>query len=204
MPTPEKIKNLKGLGFLGKWLQNPAIWHMHRHSVSKAFLIGLFWMAIPIPSQMIVAAIFAIIFRANLAISVSLVWITNPLTIPPIFYFNYLVGTYILGHETAEQLHFELTLDWITNTLGDLWMPLFLGSFVVGIVLGGLGYITINLIWRLQVIKSWKNRRHRKWSKHFKKQHKLEKIALKQAKKQTQEASQDEIQSTSKITTKPD
>ena len=170
IPTPDKIKNLKGLGFLGKWLQNPSIWHLHRHSVSKAFLIGLFWMSIPIPSQMVAAAVFAIIFRANLPISVALVWITNPITIPPIFYFNYLVGSYILGYESTETFHFELTLNWITTTLGDLWMPLFLGSFVMGILLGGIGYMIINLLWRIQVVKSWKSRRHRKWSRKFKKQ----------------------------------
>ena len=160
---------------MGKWLQNPAIWHLHRHSVSKAFFIGLFWMAIPMPSQMIAAAITAIIFRANLPLSVVLVWITNPITIPPIFYFNYLVGTYILGYESADKLHFELTLEWMMTTLGDLWVPLFLGSFVVGIVLGLLGFLTINLIWRMQVLKSWKNRRRRKWQKKFKKQSKLHK-----------------------------
>jgi hypothetical protein len=176
IPTPEKIRNLKGLGFLRQWLQNPAIWHLHRHSVSKAFFIGLFWMAIPLPSQMVAAAISAIIFRANLPLSVVLVWITNPLTIPPIFYFNYVVGTYILGHESAEELHFELSLEWMMNTLGDLWLPLFLGSFVVGIMLGVTGYLTINLIWRLQVLKSWKNRRRRKWGKKFKEQSKQNKL----------------------------
>jgi len=175
IPTPEKIKKLKGFGFLGKWLQNPAIWHLHRHSVSKAFLIGMFWMAIPIPSQMIASAITAILFRANLPLSIALVWISNPLTMPPLFYFNYLVGAYILGQESEESLNFELSLEWMMTTLGDLWMPLFLGSFVVGIVLGVISYFVINLIWRMQVLKSWKSRRSRKWKKKFAKQSKQNK-----------------------------
>ncbi|MBF6057051.1 MULTISPECIES: DUF2062 domain-containing protein [Thiomicrorhabdus] len=162
IPTPEKIKNMKGLGLLGKWLHNPNIWHLHRHSVAKAFLIGLFWMAIPIPSQMVAAAFCAIYFRANLAISIALVWISNPLTMPPIFYFNYLVGTYILGQEAQEELGFELSWHWITNVLGDLWLPLYLGSLVLGIVLGLLGYLTIHLLWRQHVIKSWQERKERR------------------------------------------
>lgn len=169
LPTPEKVKNLKGLGFLGKWLHNPAIWHLHRHSVSKAFFIGLFWMSIPIPSQMVASAITAILFRANLPLSVALVWISNPITMPPLFYFNYLVGAYVLGEESSDSWNFELSWEWMVNTLGDLWLPLFLGSAIVGLVLGALSYFIINLIWRMQVLKSWKNRRGRKWKKTFKK-----------------------------------
>ncbi len=129
-------------------------------------------MAIPIPFQMVASAITAIYFRANLPLSVALVWISNPLTMPPLFYFNYLVGSYMLGQESQESLHFELTFDWMMTALGDLWMPLFLGSFTVAIVLGVISYFTINLIWRMQVIKHWQSRRRRKWKKKFKQQSK--------------------------------
>ncbi|WP_127470543.1 DUF2062 domain-containing protein [Thiomicrorhabdus aquaedulcis] len=158
LPTPEKIKSMKGLGFLGTWLHNPALWHLHRHSVAKAFFIGLFWMSIPIPSQMLFAALAAIVFRANLPLSVALVWISNPLTMPPIFYFNYTIGTYLLGQKTDESIDFELSWHWIINVLGDLWQPLYLGSFVVGVVLAFVAYFTINLVWRWHVVKSWQER----------------------------------------------
>ncbi|BBP46110.1 hypothetical protein THMIRHAS_14830 [Thiosulfatimonas sediminis] len=174
LPTPEKIKNLKGLGWLGSWLHNPNIWHLHRHSVAKAFLIGLFFMAIPIPSQMIFAALFAVAFRANLPLSVALVWISNPLTMAPIFYFNYEIGALILGHAVDPNLHFELSWHWLTNVLGELWKPLYLGSVVVGLVLGVVAYFAIHIIWRLHVIKRWQERCVRK---------RLQKIAKQQQKK---------------------
>ena len=88
-PDPKKIRKMKGLGFLAKWLGNANLWHIHRYNTAKAFAIGLFWMSIPIPSQMVMAAISAILLRANLPVSVALVWISNPLTMAPIFYFNY-------------------------------------------------------------------------------------------------------------------
>lgn len=160
LPNPDKIKNMQGLGILGKWLHNPNIWHLNRHSVSKAFVIGLFWMSIPLPSQMIASAIFAVIFRANLPISVALVWISNPLTMGPIFYFNYLVGAYILGQDATEDLAFELSWHWIVHVLGDLWMPLYLGSAVVGLALGLTSYFVLKLVWRFHVIKNWKARRN--------------------------------------------
>lgn len=159
MPSADKIKSAKGIQWMGSWLHDPNIWHLNRSSVSKAFLIGLFWMSIPIPSQMVTAALTAIAFRANLAISVALVWISNPITMGPIFYFNYKIGTLILGHDAQEIPHFELSWQWMTTTLGDLWLPLYLGSAVVGLVLGITSYVVLQLVWRLHVINRWKNRR---------------------------------------------
>lgn len=160
-PDPQKIKEMKGLGVIGRWLHTPDLWHFHRASVSKAFLIGLFWMSIPLPSQMLASAISAILLRANLPLSVVLVWISNPLTIPPIFYFNYLVGTWVLGEDAKANLGFEMSWGWILNTLGELWLPLYLGSVIVGIVLGILGYIGIRIFWRFNVIHKWRNRHHK-------------------------------------------
>ncbi len=111
------------------------------------------------PSQMIASAITAILFRANLPISVALVWISNPLTMGPIFYFNYVVGTLILGQDANENLTFELSWDWIVNVLGELWVPLYLGSAIVGLVLGLISYIAVKVLWRHHVIKNWTTRK---------------------------------------------
>lgn len=127
------------------------------------------------PSQMIAAAFSAVIMRANLPISVALVWISNPFTMAPIFYFNYVVGSRLLGLKATEDWNFELSWQWMWHTLGDLWMPLFLGSVVVGLVLGVVGYFTIDIFWRMHVIKNWKSRRRKKWQKKFREQSRLEK-----------------------------
>ncbi len=158
-PTPEKIRSIKGLGYFAKWLGKPNLWQINRHNTAKAFAVGLFWMSIPVPSQMILAAVTAMIVRANLPLSVALVWISNPLTMPPIFYFNYVVGTYVLGLHTEASLHFEMSWSWILDTLGDLWQPLFLGSFVVGTVLAITSYVGLHLFWRFNVMKRWQNRK---------------------------------------------
>ena len=43
------------------------------------------------------ASVLAIVSRCNLPVAFALVWITNPLTIPPMFYFAYRLGAWLLG-----------------------------------------------------------------------------------------------------------
>jgi hypothetical protein len=126
--------------------------------VSGAVGAGLFFAFVPIPFQMILAAGAAILFRINLPLSVVLVWITNPVTIPAIFYFAYLVGNWTLG-TPPQATEFELTIKWFSASLNGIWRPLLLGSFICGTVSGLTGYVTIRLFWRWSTIKQWKERR---------------------------------------------
>ncbi len=160
-PDHETIRNHRHLRCFGKLLHDPNLWHMNRRSVSGAFAVGLFWAFLPIPMQMVAAAATAIPTRVNLPISVALVWITNPITMPPMFYFTYLVGTWILG-EPPLSVDFELTMEWFTQSMGAIWQPLYLGSLVCGLIAALLGYITIRGLWRLHVIKHIKLRRDKR------------------------------------------
>ncbi|MCC6375199.1 MAG: DUF2062 domain-containing protein, partial [Moraxellaceae bacterium] len=41
LPTPEKIANMRGLGFLRHRLQDASLWHLNRRSASGAVFWGL-------------------------------------------------------------------------------------------------------------------------------------------------------------------
>ncbi|MBA1330154.1 ATP-binding protein, partial [Candidatus Endoriftia persephone str. Guaymas] len=84
-PDHEMIRNHRHLQCFGKLLHDANLWHLNRRSAAGAFAVGLFMAFIPVPFQMILAAGAAILFRVNLPLSVALVWVTNPITIPPIF-----------------------------------------------------------------------------------------------------------------------
>lgn len=164
LPDPQKIRDHKALRCLGPLLQDPNILHLNRRSVSGAFAVGLFCALLPIPFQMLIAAVGAVMARVNLPISVMLVWITNPLTIPPIFFFAHQVGTWILGTPDLH-MNFEFTAEWMTEELAIIWKPLLLGSLTVGTISAITGYIGIQVIWRRLVQRSWDIRckqRHRK------------------------------------------
>lgn len=158
MPDIHKIRAHKHVRLFGKLLHEPNLWHLNRYSVSGSFAVGLFWALAPIPFQMIPSAATAIWLRVNLPISVALVWITNPFTMAPVFYFNYKLGSWIL-RRPAQEMSFEFTLDWFTQQLGVIWQPFFLGSFVAAVLASVAGYWTIRGFWRLQTVRQWERRK---------------------------------------------
>lgn len=164
LPDPEWIKQHKSLHLLGDWLHDPNIWHLNRHSVASATFIGIFVAFIPLPAQMIIAASLAIILRVNLAISVMLVWITNPLTIAPIFYLAYEVGAVVMGTEPG-QFNFELSWEWITSGLANIWQPFLLGCLLCGLFFGLLASALVRFAWRRHTIFRWHERRQNRLQK---------------------------------------
>lgn len=164
MPDHQKIRDHKHLKFLGKLLHDPNILHLNRRSVAGAFSVGLFCAFVPVPFQMVLAAIGAIVARVNLPISVALVWITNPLTMPPMFYFAYKLGTWILN-TPLQNIEFQLSGDWLMQELGIIWQPFLLGCLVCGVGFAMLSNVLIRLFWRIHVGRSWTKRREKRANK---------------------------------------
>lgn len=162
MPDHHTIREHKHLRFLGTLLHDPNLWHLNRRSASGAFAVGLFMAWVPVPFQMLLAAIAAIPFRVNLPLSVALVWISNPLTMPPLFYFAYLIGTWILGEPSSGHLAFELSYEWLATELKTIWQPFLLGCFIMGVSSALAGYLTIRGLWRLHLIRHYKERKLRR------------------------------------------
>jgi len=150
-PDPQELKDHKYLGWLSEHLHDASLWNFNRRSISKAFAIGLFCAFIPIPFQMLLAAPAAVIFSANLPLSVALVWITNPFTMPLIYYGCYKIGAWILDVEAQQD--FIMTKEYFMEVFSVIWQPFLLGCLVVSIVSAFLGYWSIQLIYRLKARK---------------------------------------------------
>lgn len=145
---------------LGPRLQDPSLWHINRRSCSLAVAVGMFCAFIPVPFQMLIAAVLAVALRVNVLVAVPLVWISNPVTMPPMFYFCYLVGTAMLDKKPG-RFHFQLSFDWLLTGLAEIWQPFLLGCFTVGAVSAVLSYILTRLLWRLHIISHIKERAQR-------------------------------------------
>lgn len=162
MPDHAKIRSHKTLNrVFGTLLHEPNLFHLNRRSVTGAFFVGLFLAFVPLPIQMLLAAGFAILLRINMPITIGLVWITNPLTMGPIFYFCYKVGTWIL-RTPLQNIAFELSWTWLQTELIAIWQPFLLGCLVVGLAAATMGAVTIRLLWRLHLIRHIKARRRRR------------------------------------------
>lgn len=159
-PDPSKIRDHKHLRHFGKWLHDPNLWHMNRRSVSGAVATGLFWALVPMPMQTIPAVITAILLRVNLPIVFGLVWLTNPITFPPILYLAYLLGLKLLPSQTQD-IQFEISAEWIAASFNDIWQPLLLGSMVMAVTASVLGYVLVRGAWRWHLVRQHRLRQQR-------------------------------------------
>ena len=181
IPTPETIKNNPALRLFEKFLHDPNLFHLNRHSVSVAFFWGLFIAILPVPGQMPLAALAALVFRCNLPIAVALAWVSNPVTTPFILLLSYKLGAFILQSGpllNQPNMSYEGLVDaagvvwaqiwagnvsdswhWLMKSLGGIWKPLLLGLVLTGLLCGALGYFVMQIFWRLQVTYAWQKRK---------------------------------------------
>jgi len=149
-----RIKEHRVLGYFGEAFDRRCLWHVTRFSVAKAFAVGIFSAYLPIPFEMIIAAILAYIVRANLPISVMLIWISNPFTWALLWGPPYLLGALILGQQSDPVA--VLTREWVQNH----YSAMLLGCSLVGAAMGIAAYFTVLLLWRMDVVKQWEQRRN--------------------------------------------
>jgi uncharacterized protein (DUF2062 family) len=129
---------------------------INRKSVSRAVLVGLFWGFIPMPMQMLAVLATTPFLRFNVPVAISMVWLSNPVTMPPMYYMEYLTGNFILGREGVGNV--EMTVQWFKDNLGDIFVPLYVGTAFYSIVVSFLVYLLVNRLW----IYSVKKEKHKK------------------------------------------
>lgn len=161
LPSPRALRREGPVRLFGRLLHQPNLWHLNRHSVALAVSVGLFTAFMPVPVQMILAAAIAILVGCNLPIAVVLVWVSNPVTMAPLFFAAHKFGAWLLN-ETPEAVQFEMSLEWLLTKLGDIWQPFLLGCFTLGLSLAIMGYVTVQIIWRIHVLQSWRERREQR------------------------------------------
>jgi hypothetical protein len=125
------------------------------HRIALGAAIGVFVAFTPtIGVQMLLIFFLTSLFRANAAAGVPMAWLTNPATIPPVFYWNYRVGCLLLGEPDSAVEEFRkavsdfaqrdltwwaMVKEWWDLVMSVAW-PLWVGSVAVSLVLAALTY----------------------------------------------------------------
>ena len=157
LPNRKSLEKHGSVNFLSDHLHDPNIWHIHRRSSAGGAAIGIFCAFIPIPLQTVLAGTLAILFRVNLPIAVVFSLFSNPITIPPIFFYAHKLGTIILD-EHYSHVEFQFSIEWFSGTFLNIWQPLLAGCFILASISATLTYFTIRLIWRISTGNKWVQR----------------------------------------------
>ena len=121
-------------------------WAGDRSSFARAGFIGAFCMMLPIPFQMLLASVLAYYGRANIPLASALAWITNPLTMWPIWYGGYVFGTWMLATPEVADISNGLSVGssaWFNEVFPLIWQPFLIGNITLGLVFGSVLYFLI-------------------------------------------------------------
>lgn len=149
-PSRRSVSAQRWLAPVRHLLDEPNLWAIRRRSVAPAVAIGLFWAWLPIPGHTFWSGLTAIGTKVQLPLAMILTWVTNPVTIVPMYYVAYRVGRWLLGIPPRE-FRFELSVSWFTGEFLEIWQPLMLGCTLLGVASAVIGYITVDQLWRSQV-----------------------------------------------------
>ncbi|QPF72883.1 DUF2062 domain-containing protein [Roseateles sp. DAIF2] len=157
LPHPDTLSQTPGLRWLGHYLApRPWLWVAHRRRVALGVALGLAVGVIPLPTQMLMAAVVAIVCRANVAAAVAGTWLTNPFTLLPIWTLAIGLGRLVVGNGEPIATPTMLEFDWAAPMswgpslwawLQTLGKPLLVGLPLAGALLGLLAYLAVYLGW---------------------------------------------------------
>lgn len=139
------------------------------YRVAMGCACGLFSSVLPIFGQMVVGMILSRLCRANVVASMPWTWLSNPATTFPIWYGCYVVGAAVMGEQpvtiaTVQALASRVEHDGMMATLSaggammtQLVVPLILGTLLVGLALGAVGYLVVKpVVIRIQARRAAK------------------------------------------------
>jgi uncharacterized protein len=131
-------------------------------SIARGTALGLWLTLTPtVGIQMTIAALVGIPWGANMPIAIALIWLSNPLTIVPLYYGYYWLGTVILPGPArsyadvaavvgerieAITVHGESIWTALRSLGGDIGTPMLVGSLIIATGCAIPGYF-LTLAW---------------------------------------------------------
>ncbi len=161
---PRVLKMMNGplLIRIKPWADKHNIFSFVREPLARGLAFGLFCSLIPGPLQMLGALAACVLWRGNIIASFGATLVSNPLTIVPLYIAAFNIGAFILPGEVVLPPFSSITTanfgstDWyhaMSIWLKSLGWPLVVGLPILGLLLGGLGYAAVQIVWLWPVHK---------------------------------------------------
>jgi len=120
---------------LGDRLFAIEMWQPERARFASGCAIGVFFSMMPLPFQMLAAALIAYLARVSIPAAIASTWISNPLTTPMILYAQYNLGSLLVRGSAG-----ATPKDDVLALLSDAPLPLLAGAFISGAILSLAAY----------------------------------------------------------------
>ena len=145
-PSRERLEATPGLRRLVPHLSHPKLWQWSRRSVAMGLAVGLFvGLLIPV-AQFVFAVAAAVCLRSNVAVAAAATLVSNPLTVPPIYYASYQMGAWATGTSAAEGMSLLDPLSLFEH-VGSVGLPLFTGLTMTASMAALASYVLVSRAW---------------------------------------------------------
>ena len=158
VPHPQKLRERWYFRMFGRHITDSRLWSTNRRAITAALGTSLAICFVPLPVHIPLAILIAIACRLNLPVIIAPLFVVNPLTVVPIYYFAYRVGTTLLD-KPVHRFKFSLSWEWLQFGLGPMWKPFLFGCLVCALVFGLGGYFAFEGIWRFATVRRMRARR---------------------------------------------
>ena len=151
LPTRETIENNRLLRPFARHLDRHDLWHLNHRSMPRGVALGL-GIGILVPFlHIVLVAIIAIPARANILLAAAVTMAINPLTMPPLYYTAYRIGSWQLHDPSLAGMPAAGASDVgdIFVWLDHAWEPIALGLAIMALIAASLGYAVAAIGWRL-------------------------------------------------------
>ncbi|WP_343227982.1 DUF2062 domain-containing protein [Stakelama flava] len=162
LPTRAGMASNKWLRPVAHRVLHPALWRFTRRSVPRGVALGMLTgMLVPV-AQIPLSALLAFPVKANIPAAALTTFITNPLTMPPIWLAAYWTGKWVLSIDArvpGRPITVQAQTGWLHWLVADAGPATIVGLVVFAIVGAVLGYAISALGWRWWIAHKWKRRR---------------------------------------------
>lgn len=151
---PRKLRRSPAMRWFARHFLDKRVWKPTQHTFSGGMAVGMFVTLQLLPIQMPAATILSAIFRVNIPIAIALCWLSNPFTLLPIAWAEYVLGKWFLElYTTVPTTPFPTHLP---DSMVDIWMVLKehapvvgVGGIILGAIVAPISYIATWGCWEI-------------------------------------------------------